>query len=187
MNWDLNDADKQQGVIPEDEYLLKSSIQEGGYGANYLLHRSKNGSFNMLVIECTVASGEHRGRKFKEWIIVEYLGNERDPEKAEKAKTAERIGRAKMRAMLESARGIDPDDDSDAAKAARRFESLTVFNGLQFTAHVAIRPGQSGYREQNYIYQVIHTGKPSESTVSPAPTTVPPKPRKDDFDDSIPF
>jgi hypothetical protein len=60
-----------------------------------------------------------------------------------------------LRAMLESARAIRPDDKSDAANAARQAKGWSEFDGLRFVIRVGVRPPHNGYAAQNTVKEVI--------------------------------
>ena len=64
------------------------------------------------------------------------------------------ITRGKLRAILESARGIKPKDMSEAAKRGRIAE-YRDFDGIRFMAKLGVEPGKDGYRDKNVIRQVI--------------------------------
>jgi hypothetical protein len=57
--------------------------------------------------------------------------------------------------MLERARGIRPDDQSDAAKIGRQVQGWGDFDQLRFVAIIGVRPPQNGYVAQNIIKAVI--------------------------------
>lgn len=56
-----------------------------------------------------------------------------------------------LRSILESARGIKPDDGSEAAMNARRVDSYGDFDGLGFVAKIGFEKGMNGYREKKDI------------------------------------
>jgi hypothetical protein len=96
------------------------------------------------------------------------------------------ISRNALRAILESARGITPDDKSEAAQAARRVTSYGDFEGLRFMARVGVRPPKDGYPAKNTISEVLtpdrqawrKTEQISKPPNGPAPgdTVAPPRP-----------
>src|SRR5262249_41016294 len=102
------------------------------------------------------------------------------------------MGLTRLRAMLESAHEIDPRDESEAAKQVREFESVAIFDGLEFWAEVEIKPGDNGYRDRNSIFRLAgpgdgdwRTAAPAQKTESAEETLAKPKGR--DMDDEIPF
>jgi hypothetical protein len=71
------------------------------------------------------------------------------------------ISRNVLRAILESAHGIKPDDTSEAAKAARRPSGWGDFDQLRFIAMIGVQPPKNNYRAKNTIMEVI---KPDRQT-----------------------
>jgi hypothetical protein len=67
------------------------------------------------------------------------------------------ISRNTLRAILESARGIRPDDRSEAAEAARKVSGWADFDQLRFVARIGVRPPRDAYAAKNTILQVITT------------------------------
>jgi hypothetical protein len=64
------------------------------------------------------------------------------------------ITRSRLRAILESARGIKPTDVSEAAKKARVAE-YRDFDGIRFLAKIGVEPAKGEYRAKNTIAMVI--------------------------------
>jgi hypothetical protein len=60
-----------------------------------------------------------------------------------------------LRAILESARGVKPDDKSEPAQESRRVASYDDFNGLHFIARIGIEPARNGYKAKNTLAEVI--------------------------------
>jgi hypothetical protein len=65
------------------------------------------------------------------------------------------INRSVMRAILESARGIRPDDKSDEAKKAREVAGYGDFNGLRFIGRIGVESPQNGYAAKNKLVEAI--------------------------------
>jgi hypothetical protein len=98
---------------------------------------------------------------------------------------AGKFSRNTFRAMLESARGIRPDDKSEGANAARRTSGWQDFDGLRFVARLGARPPKGIYPAKNTISEVITPerqewkkpeqnerdllGTPTNSGTAPAP------------------
>src|SRR5258708_38983861 len=91
--------------------------------------------------------GEYARRKF--WTLFTVNGT------TEGQATAADVSRRRLRAMLESALGIKPDDKSDAANAARRTASWGDFDGLRFIGRIGIEPAKGEYRAKNVLSEVI--------------------------------
>jgi hypothetical protein len=97
--------------------------------------------------------------------------------------------REAFRAILESARGIRPDDKSDKAQAVRRVSGWADLDQLRFVARIGVRPPRDGYQAKNTVVEVItperQTWKQpaqidavartnSSAAAAPAATTAPP-------------
>jgi hypothetical protein len=126
--FDFNTAETQRmrEVIPADTVApIQINFRPGDAGEGKWLKSSKDGTSRGLDCEFTVVAGEHAKRKFWSRLTVE---GETDGQK-----TAADITRVTLRAILESARGIRPDDQSDDAKKARMAE-YADFDGIRFIA-----------------------------------------------------
>jgi hypothetical protein len=81
--------------------------------------------------------------------------------------------------MLESARGIRPNDTSEAAQAARKVTGWQEFDGLRFVAKIGVRPPKDGYAAKNTILEVVtperQVWKKPEQIVEPANSATPPQ------------
>jgi len=147
-SYDFNDADTQRNVIPAGTIAtVRMTVRPGSAGEGGWLRRSKDGNSEALDCEFVVLDGFFAKRKF--WMLFTVAGS--TPGHAEAAK----ISAAMMRAILESARGIKPDDKSDAAKEARRIKSYGDLNGLAFVARIGVEPPQNGYKAKNRLDHVV--------------------------------
>jgi hypothetical protein len=195
MAIDLNDAGPQgdRNLLPPGPYQLKMQINYGGAGPDGALRRAKNGRTLMLELECTVTQGEHRGRKLWDYILLELDENAQpalEGDKLDKLRTAVPMGRSKLRAIVDSARGLDPTDSSEAARTKRHFESYADLDELVFWAQLDERPGSNGYGPRNIIDFIIVPGDsayPATPAQGAGSAVVPRKSFKDDFDDDIPY
>jgi hypothetical protein len=155
MFLNLNDAERQsdQTPAPAGLYRLRSKLMAGSAGPDGLLRRSKHGATEMLDLELTITEGEYAGRKWREMITVNYIeaNGPFDPKAAQGFKTAVRLGRTKLRAIIESARGLDPKDESAEAERRRHTDSPADFDNLTFIGQVEVKPAQNGYRARNYL------------------------------------
>jgi hypothetical protein len=121
-------------LIPDDTIAtIVMHIRPGGAGEDSILKRSAKGDCEMLDIECVLADGLYKGRKFWEYLIVE--GGTTDGH----AKAIE-ISRSRLKAILDSALGLDPNDKSDKAQAARTV-SYKDFEGMTFIGKVGVEKG----------------------------------------------
>jgi hypothetical protein len=148
---DLNEADKQSPpetlIAHGAQVPVEVRLRPGGAGKGGWLKRSKAGTCLMVDLEFTVIEGEYARRKF--WTLLTVEGETEGQHKAAG------INRARMRAMVESAHGIDPTDDSDTAMAARRVETLEQFDGLRFWAVVGVERGKNGHKDKNVLLAVL--------------------------------
>ncbi len=85
-----------------------------------------------LNCEFVVLEGPYDKRKF--WGNLTVSGGKVNEDGSSIAGT---ITRATLRAILESARNVRPDDESDAAKRTRLVNGYGDFNGMEFWARVA--------------------------------------------------
>src|SRR5262245_18453572 len=135
--FDYNDAPEQRSdeLIPAGTVAtLQMKIRPGNAGEGGLLTRSKNGECEMLDLECVVVDGPHTKRKLWERLVL--AGTTSGQEQAAE------ISRGKLRAVLESARGVKPDDMSDEARKKRTAE-LSDFDGMRFIARIGIEKGKA--------------------------------------------
>src|SRR6516162_2978023 len=107
-------------------------ILAGGVGEDGMLKRSKAGDAEMLSCEFTLADGPHKGRKCWEYMILSGTTSGH-------AKSAD-INRGTLKAILDSALGLKPDDVSPQTRSARTV-SLKQFEGMTFIAKIGIEKG----------------------------------------------
>jgi hypothetical protein len=170
-SYDFNDADTQRNfdVIPHGTIAtVRMTVRPGSAGEGGWLRRSKDGGSEALDCEFVVLDGPFAKRKF--WTLFTIAGT--TPGHGEAAN----ISAGKLRAMLESARGIKPDDTSDAAKQARRIGSYGDLNGLSFIARVGVEPPQNGYKAKNRLDHVVTPDEKAWHPVTQEPVATPAKP-----------
>ena len=108
-------------------------VRPGGVGEDGMLKRTRAGDAEMLDCELVVADGPHAKRKFWErWILSGTTAGQ--------AQAAE-IARSTLKAILDSALGLKPDDLSPQARAARTV-SLKQFEGMTFIGRIGIEKGR---------------------------------------------
>src|SRR6516165_7817889 len=126
-------------LIPRDTIAtLVLHIRSGGVGEDGMLTRTSKGDAEMLVCEFTLADGAYKGRKVFENLLLEGTTDGH----AEAAK----ISRSKLRAILDSALGLKPDDASPQARTARTV-GLKEFEGKAFIGKIGVEKG--GPKEDN--------------------------------------
>ena len=166
--FDFNDAEQQQsGELLPAKTLCKvvMVIRPGGYGDDGWRRKSDSG-FEYLNAEMTVSSTPYAKRKL--WQNIGVGGTTDGHQKAAQ------ISRALLRAALESARGIDPKDESDNARAARQVNGWEDFNELEFAIEVGIDKDKTGqYRDKNKIQKVITPDHSKYQQVMNGKTIVP--------------
>jgi hypothetical protein len=146
---DFNDAGEQRSfdVIPSGTIVLLSmTVRPGGAGTGGWLKKSRDGLSEGLDCECTVIEGPYEKRKI--WPLFTLGGTTNGHADAAK------ISRIKLRAILESARGIRPDDKSEQAAKARRTSSFADFDGLRFLAKTGVER-RDGFAAKNTLQEII--------------------------------
>jgi hypothetical protein len=169
--FDYSHAPEQRGeLIPAGTVAtLQMTIRPGNAGESGLLTRSKDGACEMLDCEFVVVDGPHMKRKLWERMVLAGTTDGHE--------TAVDISCGKLRAILESARGIRPDDKSEEARKARLAE-LSDFDGLRFIARIGIEKGKprndgtGDYADRNVIATVITPDKKNWQAVKQAPPSL---------------
>lgn len=174
MAYDFNTAEAQRegGLIPDGTIaVVHMTVRPGNAGEGGWLKRSKTGDSQALDCEFTIVDGPHGKRKF--WSLFTVEGTTEGHAKAGE------ISASRLRGILESARGIRPDDESDNAKNARRVNSWGDFDGIRFVAKIGIEKGKDGYKDKNTLdaavtpdrkawVKVEQVAKPQQSIVAPS-------------------
>jgi hypothetical protein len=142
----LNDASLQRSfdLIPAGTVAtVQMVIRAGGAGEDGWLKRSADGGSEGLDCEFTVVDGDYAKRKVWQFMI---LNGTTDGH----AKAAE-ISRSFLRGALESARGVRPDDQSEAAQT-KRTANLADFISLRFIARISIEKSRDpAYDDKNKV------------------------------------
>jgi hypothetical protein len=145
----LNDAGPQRGfdLIPAGTICtVQMIIRMGGAGEDGWLKRSASSDCEGLDVEFTVVDGEYAKRKIWAFMILDGITDGH-------AKAAE-ISRALLRGILESARGINPNDVSEAAQKLRTAE-LADFMNLRFIAKITIEKSKDpAYDDKNRVVAI---------------------------------
>jgi hypothetical protein len=191
---DLNDVGPQTKLIPvpHNIYRLRARLMAGGAGGEGLLTASKsNAARLMLKLQCRIIGGPHHGRSVFDYPTVEidegaYLTPPKEDE-LEDLRHAVKMGLSRLKAMLQSAHNIAPDDNSDEAKAKLGFDSYTELDGLKFWAEVKEKPASKDYEASNQIGWIIVPGDPRYPRDGNGNTLVPQKDLRDEMSDDIPF
>jgi len=170
MPYDYTDAPPARDfeVIPAGEIVPVSlHLRYGGAGEDGVLKRSKDGGCEMLDMELTVIDGQYKGRKFWEYMVV-------DGTTSGHAQAAD-ITRGILKAIIDSAKGLMPDDISAEGRAARTV-SLKDFDGMCFMVKIGVEKGEpkndgsgGNYADKNCIGLVITKDKQGWRPVEQAP------------------
>jgi hypothetical protein len=126
------------GADPQDAGLFKASNQPGS-------------DVLSLDAEFTVIEGPHAKRKF--WQTFTVAGGKRN-EKGESM--GWNITKSMLRAMIESAFGIDVNDMSERAVERRRPPAFSALDGLTFAAKIEVEPSDNPqYPAKNRLERIV--------------------------------
>lgn len=148
------------GPSETDRGLLKASVTPGS-------------DVRSLDAELTVLEGPHARRKF--WQLLTVAGGKLDQE-------GQSIGwsmtRRTLRAMIDSALGLDPNDRSEAAAARRRLRGLADLEGITFVAKICVEPSHDPrYPDKNRLERPVLPTEPEWKAVMEG-RDVPPRPSR---------
>lgn len=186
--YDLNDAQPQMApmgaLIPDGTFAkVKMTIRPGGVNGSTpmdagLLKASQSSDAKMLDCEFTVVAGPYVRRKF--WQNFTVAGGKLDEKGQSKGWN---ISKSAFRAMVDSALGLDPKDESSAAKQKRVIQGLKQLDGIAFAARIMVEPATNPqYKDQNRLANVVLPGEPQYAAImrgdNVQPDPVNAKPRK---------
>ena len=157
--FDFQDADPQQpgfDLIPKGTTVpVRMTIKPGGYddssqgwSGGYATESFETGSI-YLAAEFVVTAGDHAKRKM--WSNIG-LHSKKGP-------TWGQMGRSFIRAALNSARNVHPQDNSPQAAAARRIQGFHELDGLEFLARVDIEKDGKG-QDRNVVKVAVEPDYP---------------------------
>jgi hypothetical protein len=147
--FDLNTAGEQRDLIPANTIVtLQMAIIPGNAGPGGWLKKASDGKSEGLDLEFTVVDGKYAKRKIWErWTVDGTTAGHAD---------AKEYSRNRLRAIVESARGIRPDDKSETANAGRRLNGgYADLDQIRFMARIGIRPAEGQYQAKNRIDEII--------------------------------
>ena len=182
-NWnDFNDAEAQMGgfdLIPRGAIVpVRMTIKPGGFddasqgwSGGYASESFETGSV-YLSCEFVVTAGPFAKRKM--WSNIG-LHSRKGPAWGQ-------MGRSFIRAALNSARGILPQDNSPQATSARRINSFADLDGIEFIARVDIEKDGKG-EDRNVVkiaiepdhkdYAAMRSGNSGTTMQAPASPAAP--------------
>jgi hypothetical protein len=151
MPFDYTDAPPPSfDLIPDGTVATVSiHIRPGDVGEDGMLKRSKEGDCEMLDLELTVLDGPYKNRKF--WHNLLLVGTT----DGQKKMAAGNLG--VLKAILDSALGLMPNDVSTEARAARTV-GIKAFQGMNFIAKVGVEKGGPKKEGGNYPDKNIIAG-----------------------------
>lgn len=179
---DFNDAEAQQSgfnLIPKGTLVpVRMTIKPGSYDdpsqgwtGGYATQSFDTGAI-YLSAEFVVTAGAHAKRKMWSNIGLQ----------SPKGPTWGQMGRTFIRAVLNSARNVHPQDNSPQAAAARRIQGFADLDGIEFLVRVDIEKDTKG-EDRNVVKIAVEPdhpdyarlmGVPPKPGVSPAPTAAVP-------------
>lgn len=169
--YDMNDAGPQMppagDLIPDGTFAkLRMTIRPGGTNGAVpmdagLLRASRSGDIKQLDCEFTVIEGSFARRKF--WQMFTVAGGKLDDKGQSKGWN---ISKASFRAMIDSALGLDPKDESPGARQKRVIQGLKQLDGIVFAARVMVEPSSDPqYKDSNKLANVVVPGGPSYTAI----------------------
>ncbi len=167
--FDLNNESEQKtgggGCIPDRSIVkVRLSIRKPDNGSTSAIHPlvrtfkpGKNSGVPLVGFDCVfevISQGEYNGNKFYDYIFLPVNMQVQGIDKGQ-AGTC-KGGGAKMRAIVEAARGIHPADGSPEAMQAKTGVGPDHFQGMEFPAMVSVKKPQPGDQYiNNSLFKVI--------------------------------
>jgi len=169
---DFNDADAQQGafdLIPKGTIVpVRMTIKPGGHDdpgqgwtGGYATESFDTGAV-YLACEFVVTGGPFAKRKM--WSNVG-LHSKKGP-------TWGQMGRSFIRAALNSARNVHPQDNSPPAVALRRINSFADLDGIEFLARVDVEKDAKG-EDRNVVKLAVEPDHKDYAALMGMATKVP--------------
>ena len=163
---DFNDVKQTSNLIPKGTIVkVRMTLRPGGFddpSQGWTGGYAKRGTTGSVYLdaEYTVLEGQYAKRKI--WSLIG-LFSPKGPDWAN-------MGRAYVRSVLNSARGLSEKDNSPQAQNARRIAGIADLDGLEFFARIDVGTDASG-DEKNDIRSAItrdHKDYPANNG-APAP------------------
>ena len=143
----FNNAEPQNSfdLIPANTIAKARLVLKAGNDQNDpFITRSKNGDTAYLNCEFIILEGQYAKRKVFDKIGIE--GTDRWVN----------MGKSRIRAILESAKNVQPKDMSEIAVSARQINSFAELNNLDVVIKIGIEHDQSGqYQDKNRVMAII--------------------------------
>lgn len=144
---DFNNAESQNSfdLIPSNTIAkARLVLKAGNDPSDHFITRSKGGDTAYLNCEFIILEGKYAKRKIFDKIGLE--GSDRWTN----------MGKARIRAILESAKGINPKDVSEIAIADRKINSFDELNNLDVVIKIGVEHDKNGqYQDKNRVIAII--------------------------------
>ena len=138
-----------------------------------------------MPLEFTIVGGNYNGRKVWHRLFVDG-----DKMSERNVPIAKEIGLRTMRLIIESSRGINPDDSSPQAQEGRQLNSIEQLNGMELCIKIGIEEGTNGYADRNRLIAPLtpnQTGYIAGSaTPNAAPSNTASQPTVNQIDNNVP-
>ena len=158
---DFNDAEQQQsfdlipkGTVAPVRMTIKPSGHDDaaqGWTGGYATQSFETGSI-FLACEFVILDGEYARRKM--WSNVGLHSS--------KGPAWGNMGRTFIRAVLNSSRNIQPQDNSPQAAAARRIQGFNELDGIEFVARIDVEKDGRG-ELRNVVKMAVEPDQPDYS------------------------
>jgi hypothetical protein len=148
---DFSDFENADLIPAGTDCILQMKVKYGE-ATDGVLSFTKNRDAEVLKAECTVVDGPHARRKL--WLDLLVTGST-DGQKMMADKN-----KALLKSIIDSARDLDPNDKSPAARQARTVQ-WRDFDGLRFQAIIGVQPARADkdtgqtYQARNVLDKVI--------------------------------
>lgn len=143
----FNNAEPQNSFDPIPANTIAKArlmIKPGNDPTDLFITRSKGGDTAYLNCEWIILEGKYAKRKIFDKIGLE--GSDKWMN----------MGKTRIRAILESAKGINPKDMSEIAVAARKINSFDELNNLDVVIKIGVERDKSGmYPDKNRVIAII--------------------------------
>jgi hypothetical protein len=139
------------GTIARAVVLVQmGDIELPEFGKGQWFKRSASTAAKWMNLEFTIVGGEFDRRKFWHSIFVD--GDKIGPSGMPLAKE---IGLRTLKAIVESARNIDPADMTPQAQQNRNISGMMDLSGMEICAKVGIKKGTNGYKDSNQLMAAL--------------------------------
>ena len=141
-----------------------------------IFRQSAHSSAKWIECEFTIVGGEFDKRKV--WHNIFFDGDKKNQNGVSGSKE---IGLRTLRGIVDSAKGLSPNDVSPEANALRQIPSLEAINGMEICMKIAVEKGTNGYADKNKMMvalatnskEYISSGQGQQPQVQPQQTQQP--------------